>query len=93
MGVRPEDLEVSREKPEDGIGGIIAGTVSLPMMNTTILSIRVGEHEVQAQTSSDENLRPGDRVWLSFKQYHVFDRESGARLRSYPETPSVRARP
>jgi ABC-type sugar transport system ATPase subunit len=88
VGVRPEDLDVSREKREGGISGIVAGVVSLPMMNATILSIRVGEHEVQAQTSGVENLRAGEPVWLSFKQYHVFDRESGARLRSHPESPS-----
>jgi ABC-type sugar transport system ATPase subunit len=86
VGVRPEDLDVSRERREGGIGGIVAGVVSLPMMNATILSIRVGEHEVQAQTSGVETLRTGEHVWLSFTRYHVFDRESGARLSSHPET-------
>jgi multiple sugar transport system ATP-binding protein len=88
VGVRPENLEVSKEKREGGISGIVAGAVSLPMMNATILSIRVGEQEVQAQTSGNEDLRTGERVWLSFRQYHVFDRESGVRLRSHPEMPS-----
>jgi multiple sugar transport system ATP-binding protein len=86
VGVRPEDLEVSREAREDSIRGIIAGKLSLPMINATILSIHVGEHEVHAQTTGDENLRTGDQAWLTFKQYHVFDKESGMRLRSYPET-------
>jgi len=57
------------------------------MMNAAILSIQVGEDEVHAQTSGDENLVPGDQVWLTFKRYHVFDKESDIRLRSYPETP------
>jgi multiple sugar transport system ATP-binding protein len=86
VGVRPEDLEVSREEREDSIRGIIAGKLSLPMINATILSMRVGEHEVHAQTSSDENLLTGDQMWLTLKRYHVFDKESGMRLRSYPET-------
>jgi multiple sugar transport system ATP-binding protein len=84
VGVRPEDVEVSRERREDSIGGIIKGKVSLPMMNATILSIRVGEHEVHAQTSGDDSLLTGDQVWLTFKRYHVFDNASGMRLRSYP---------
>jgi hypothetical protein len=24
-------------------------------------------------------------VWLTFRKYHLFDKQSGARLRSYPE--------
>jgi ABC-type sugar transport system ATPase subunit len=86
VGVRPEDLEVSREGREDSIRGIIAGKLSLPMTNATILSIDVGEHEVHAQTAGDENLLTGDQVWLTLKRYHVFDNESGMRVRSYPET-------
>ena len=86
VGVRPEDLEVSREEREDGIRGIVAGKLSLPTMNATILSIHVGEHEVHAQTRGDENLRAGDRVWLTFKRYHVFDKESGVRRRSHSQT-------
>lgn len=87
VGVRPEDVEVDRERREDSINGIIEGKVSLPMLNTTILSIRVGEHEVHAQASADEDLLTGDQVWLTFKRSHTFDNSSGLRLRSYPETP------
>jgi ABC-type sugar transport system ATPase subunit len=86
IGARPEDVEVSREDGADRIRGIIAGKLSLPMINATVLSVRVGEHEVYAQTPGDANLVAGDQVWLGFKQYHVFDRESGMRLRSCPET-------
>ena len=86
VGVRPEDVDVSRKGSEDSLKGIIKGKVSLPMLNTTILSIRVGEHEVHAQTSVDENLLTGDQVWLSFKRYHAFDNASRLRRRSYPET-------
>jgi multiple sugar transport system ATP-binding protein len=86
LGVRPEDMEVSREERADGITGVIRGKLPLPMNNGTIVSIQVGEQEVHAQTLSDEGLLTGDQVWLTFKQYHVFDRESGERLRSYPAT-------
>jgi multiple sugar transport system ATP-binding protein len=86
VGVRPEDVGVSREERAESIRGIIRGKLCLPMNSGTILSIQVGEHEVHAQTASDEGLLTGDLVWLTFKQYHVFDRESGQRLRSHPET-------
>jgi ABC-type sugar transport system ATPase subunit len=86
VGVRPEDVAVSRREGQASIRGIVAGKVNLPMINATILRIHVGEHEVYAETSDEENLRAGDRVWLTFKQYHLFDKESGMRLRSFPET-------
>jgi multiple sugar transport system ATP-binding protein len=85
VGVRPEDVEVSREGRAGSIGGVIRGTLDLPMNNGTILSIQAGEQEVHAQIASDQSLRSGDQVQLTFKRYHVFDKESGERLRSHPE--------
>jgi multiple sugar transport system ATP-binding protein len=86
VGVRPEHVEISREQREDTLWGIIASTLSLPPHNTTLFTIRVGEHEVHAQTSGHEHRLTGDQVWLTFKQYHLFDKESGLRLRSCPGT-------
>jgi ABC-type sugar transport system ATPase subunit len=84
VGVRPEDVEVSAEATAASIEGIVRGKLDLPMSTGTILDVRVGEHEIHVQTTGVENLRAGDRVWLGFKRYHVFDRESGERLRSHP---------
>jgi ABC-type sugar transport system ATPase subunit len=84
VGVRPEDVAVATEDTVNGVMGMVAGKLSLPMLNATILSIRVGEHEVYAQVPGDQHVLAGDRVWLTFKQYHVFDRASGARLGSHP---------
>jgi multiple sugar transport system ATP-binding protein len=84
VGVRPEDVEVSAEATAASIEGIVRGKLDLPMSTGTILDVRVGEHEIHVQTTGVESLRAGDRVWLGFKRYHVFDRESGERLRTYP---------
>ena len=48
--------------------------------NTTLFTIQVGEHEVHAQTLGDGNHLPGDQVWLTFKRYHLFEKETGLRL-------------
>jgi ABC-type sugar transport system ATPase subunit len=85
VGVRPEELQVFREEGEDRIRGTIVGTLSLPMMDAAILSVRVGEHEVHARIASGERFLAGDPVWLACKRYHVFDKASGARLGSYPD--------
>jgi len=83
VGVRPEDLGVAREGGADAIAGVVAGVVNLPMMNATILTIRAGgEREVHAQAPLVENFRAGERVWLTFNRYHVFDTVSGARIGS-----------
>ncbi len=85
VGVRPEDLAVSGEERAGSIRGIMRGRLDLPMQSGTIVSIQVGEHEVHAQTASDARLPGAGPVWLTFKRYHVFDQDSGERLRSYPE--------
>jgi len=85
VGIRPEDVDVSREERPDGVMGTVAGRLSLPMLNATILSVRVDQHEVYAQTPGDQSSVAGDRVWLTFRKYHLFDKKSGARLQSYPE--------
>ena len=83
VGVRPEDVEVSREPRPDGLQGTIAESITLPPRETTFLTISIGEHEVHAQTAGDNGHRAGDPVWLTFKRYHVFDKASGLRLRSH----------
>jgi hypothetical protein len=55
------------------------------MINATVLSIRVGPHEVYAQAAADTPLAPGDAVRLRFERFHVFDR-AGLRLGTWPDT-------
>jgi len=83
VGVRPEDVRVSGEGSEGSVRGLVADTLRLPLESTTLLTIRVGEQEVHAQTSGDANHLPGEQVWLTFKRYHLFEKESGLRLRSH----------
>jgi multiple sugar transport system ATP-binding protein len=87
VGVRPEDLVVSREESVNALSGVISGQVYLPLLNVSVLRIQVGEHEVHAQAPSDARLSVGHRVWLQPRRYHVFDRESGTRLATHPEMP------
>ena len=82
IGVRPEDVELSRERRDGSLRGIITERTSLGLMSTTLFTVRVGEHEVHAHVSGDATFQAGDSVWLTFTRYHVFDRESGMRLRS-----------
>jgi ABC-type sugar transport system ATPase subunit len=87
VGVRPEDVTVSRDGTEEGIEGTIASELRLPMKRATILNIRAAGQEVCARIPGDEKYLTGDRVWLTFGRYHVFEKGSGLRLRSYAEAP------
>jgi multiple sugar transport system ATP-binding protein len=86
VGVRPEDVDVSVEASPGSIEGVIREKLDLPMNSGTIVVVRVDEHELHVHTTGIERQRAGDRVWLRIRRYHVFDRESGERLRSHPQT-------
>jgi len=88
IGARPEDIEVSRQERPEGIRGVVTGRVSLPLLKATSLRVQVEDHEVYAEMVGDVSIPAGERVWLAFKRYHVFDRVSGTRLRSVPEFPA-----
>ena len=89
VGVRPEEVEVSGESRADRLPGTVTERVSVPP-RSTFLTIRVGEQEIHALTTGDDDHRPGDAVWLTFKRYHVFDKASGLRLRSDHRNSSAR---
>jgi ABC-type sugar transport system ATPase subunit len=85
VGVRPEHVAISREPRDDALRGTIASLLSLPPRDTSLLTIRVGEREVHARTSAQERHVAGDQVWLTFQHHHLFDKQSGVRLRSSPD--------
>jgi ABC-type sugar transport system ATPase subunit len=85
VGVRPDDVEIADAPHDDRVRGTITERVSFPLTNTTLSVVRVGDHEIHALTSSGpQRLRRGDAVWLTFKHYHLFDKESGLRLAALP---------
>ena len=83
LGVRPEDVEVWTKANAAALPGTVSERVSLPPRDTVLISVRVGEQEVNAQTTGNDGLRVGDPVWLTFRRYHVFDKATGQRLRSH----------
>ena len=90
VGVRPEDIEVCEEEKDNYIQGRIVDVRNIPIKNATILRIKIDKDEIYVRTALKENLLAGNEVWLHFKKYHIFDKESGQRVRSYI---SVQERP
>ena len=85
IGVRPEDIRVLTEQKEDAIEATIKDKVNLPVMNSTILTLRVGEQMMVATVPITTRVSLNDVVWLEFAKYHVFDSKTGRRLRTHPE--------
>ena len=77
MGVRPEDVEMSGEAAGRSAAGGTVSALRLPLRHTMLLTIRVGEHEIHAQTPGEAPCGTGDLVGLRFRRYHVFDKASG----------------
>ncbi len=80
VGVRPEDVTVSKADGPGGVTGVITGVLRMPPLETTLVTVRVGEHEVHARLTKGEAVLAGDRVRLTFTRHHLFDKASGARL-------------
>jgi ABC-type sugar transport system ATPase subunit len=80
VGVRPEHVAVWGTPRPGALEGIIAGALRLPPHDTALLTIRVGDSEVHAQSSDGEPRPVGSRVWLTVQQYHLFDRATGERV-------------
>ncbi|MCK4926143.1 hypothetical protein KAS10_02150, partial [Candidatus Aerophobetes bacterium] len=88
IGVRPEDVEVFEEKKGDCIMGTIVDMRNIPLRNATILRIRIDTNEVYVRIPLKKGPSVNRRVWLSFRKYHIFDKNSGQRLRSYRNSQS-----
>jgi len=82
VGARPEDVEVTRDQRPGATPAVIETSVSLPLVNATMLVLRVGPHEVHAQASSAERFRAGDAVWVTLARFHTFD-TAGTRVATH----------
>jgi multiple sugar transport system ATP-binding protein len=83
VGVRPEDVDISSARRDTGVPGTVTQVVPFALGHSTLVTIRVGEHEVHAQLTRAAPPVIGDEVWLTFRRYHLFERETGRRLTSH----------
>ena len=87
VSVRPEEVKISRDTIANGLQGTVVERLTLAPRNEVLLTIQVGEQEVHARTTGNGGHQVDDQGWLTFSRYHVFDKASGLRLRSYPPEP------
>ena len=82
IGVRPDEIEVLTEPVDRTAGGVVASVIEVPPRGTRLVTVRVGGSDVQIRGTTFGDVQPGDRLWLRLLRPHVFDRESGERLRT-----------
>ncbi|HEV2644547.1 MAG TPA: TOBE domain-containing protein [Candidatus Elarobacter sp.] len=91
LGVRPEDLRVTRAERADGndgndgsSGSSLRATVQLveALGHEQLVYLRVGDLALAARTARDDSLAPDTPVVLDFDpgRAHLFDEESGRAL-------------
>ncbi|MEM2790071.1 MAG: ABC transporter ATP-binding protein [Candidatus Bathyarchaeia archaeon] len=77
LGVRPEDIEVYRDR---NVKGSIRGEVYVtePMGNEIIIDVTVGDKIIKVRAPAEVNVDIGDEIWLAFKmdKIHVFDKKT-----------------
>ena len=75
LGVRPEDLQVYREKPEEESIEVELYAFE-PLGSETIIDSKIGESLVRAKGSADFKATIGDKIYMTInkEKMHVFDK-------------------
>ena len=81
LGLRPQDIIVSKEKGrKDSIKAVL--DVVEPLGDQKILNIRIGEYALKAVVDPSFQGDMGDNLWISFQtdKIYLFDKQTGAML-------------
>jgi len=76
LGIRPEDIIVSKEPVEDAFVAEIY--VVEPLGSHTIVNIKIGDRIIKSEHLGEFIASPGDKVYVKFKidKIHVFDKNT-----------------
>jgi len=80
LGVRPEDMKVSKSTVPDGIQAKIY--VIEPIGDSVIVDARIGATLIKAKADPTFQAKLDDTVYLTFdtKRMHVFDKKTGTTI-------------
>lgn len=86
IGVRSEDITLAGNSSHvPTVSGVITEVRHLPIRKATVLCVSAGKHEIYVHLPLNGEILENKTVKLYFDKYHVFDKESGQRISSYPE--------
>ena len=84
LGIRPEDLAIASERDDYPVASVPATVVVLePLGAETLVTLRIGEHELVCRARPDVGVQPSQTVdaRMRLDKMHLFDAESGIALR------------
>lgn len=84
LGIRPEDIAITDDHQGRPTAGVPATVVVLePLGAETLVTLRIGEHEVVCRARPDVSVQPGQTVGAQMRldKMHLFDAGSGIALR------------
>lgn len=97
MGIRPEDISLASNLPDDAETFDIEATVREPLGELLLLHCHLGDDEVLVKVEPRSKIQPGDTIEVGFntERLHLFDSASGDALyhSTTAETPESKAIP
>ena len=77
LGVRPEDLSLSKRKNPDSLGQVDV-YVTEPLGSEIIVDFMLGGSMLKARTPPDFIVHPGDKVYIAInkERMHIFDKKT-----------------
>jgi multiple sugar transport system ATP-binding protein len=83
IGVRPEGIVVGEAPGALALAGEIVDSRSLTLRNMTVLCIRAAGTELYARANAGAIMEAGTRLTISLPRYHLFDKASGLRVKTF----------
>jgi multiple sugar transport system ATP-binding protein len=91
VGVRPEDISLASNLPDNAETFSIEATVREPLGELLLLHCQLGDNEIHVKVEPRSEIQPGDTIQVGFntERLHLFDSTSGDAL--YHSTPAETA--
>jgi len=85
VGVRSEDIELCEPGAKNVFHAVIQDVRHIPIKRQTVMHLVIGTNQVYMEIPVQTDLVVQDKLWVRFKRYHFFDKQTGLRVRTYPE--------
>ncbi len=81
VGVRPENVVLNRTAGKGRFPALLREVTMDPIQQNMVVMMEVAGQSVVAKVRPDPAFKAGEKAWVSFRRYHVFDRASGKTTR------------
>ncbi len=80
IGVRPEDILLSKEDNLDRLMAEVVNVELRPSKKAKIIQLKYKEELIDAKVDFDKEIETEDELGFKFSKYHLFDLETGERV-------------